>query len=73
MQAFARLNACFRSQTTLDALLIKPPPRITTEGVLEYLGEFVVSDNQSFNLVSNGGFRRFVHYVAPTLKDRQLP
>jgi hypothetical protein len=52
---------------------VRQPPRITSEGVLEYLGEFIVSDNQSFNLVGNGGFRRFVHYVAPTLKERQLP
>jgi hypothetical protein len=61
------------SQQTLDSALVTKPPLFTRAGLLEYIVELVVVEDEAFQLVDKGAFRRLLEYLRPSLIARDIP
>jgi hypothetical protein len=78
-----------QSQTTLDGKLICKPPAFTKEGLLEYIMELIVTEDdiclyiyicinlftshQAIQLIDKPAFRRLLQYACPTLTEKDIP
>jgi hypothetical protein len=60
------------SQSTLDSSVVKAP-QFTSEGLMEHIGELLVSDHNAVLLVEKRPFRRIFKFVRPTLNDSDIP
>ncbi|KAG1773678.1 hypothetical protein EV702DRAFT_1201002 [Suillus placidus] len=61
------------TQTTLDANLIAKPPMFTKEGLLEYIMELVVTEDEAIQLIDKPAFRRLLQYARPSLTEKDIP
>ncbi|KAF7364524.1 HAT family dimerization domain-containing protein [Mycena venus] len=59
-------------QTTLDNFATKTPP-FSSQGLLDYLVEMIVTEDNAFMLVDKGPFRRLLQYFCPSLKESDIP
>ncbi|KAF7366232.1 HAT family dimerization domain-containing protein [Mycena venus] len=59
-------------QTTLDNFATKTPP-FSSQGLLNYWVEMIVTENDAFMLVDKGPFRRLLQYCRPSLKESDIP
>ncbi|KAG1868644.1 hypothetical protein F4604DRAFT_1682281 [Suillus subluteus] len=62
-----------RSQTTLDGKLVCKPPAFTKEGLLEYIMELIVTEDDAIQLIDKPAFRRLLQYARPTLTEQDIP
>lgn len=62
-------------QTTLDGSLTVQPrvPRFSTQGLVDYLVELIVSEDSAFQLVDRPIFRQLLQYLRPVLLNRDIP
>jgi hypothetical protein len=63
------------NQTTLDHAVVREQraPTFTTAGLLDYIVELVVAEDEAFLLVDKGAFRRLLTYTRPGLSDKDNP
>ncbi|KAG2116642.1 uncharacterized protein F5147DRAFT_758226 [Suillus discolor] len=61
------------SQATLDASLPPKVPAFTKSGLMDYIVELIVAEDEAFQLVDKGPFRRLLQYLRPSLSDRDIP
>jgi hypothetical protein len=60
-------------QQTLDASLAPKVPQFTKAGLMDYIVELIVSEDEAFQLVDKGPFRRLLQYLRPSLSDNDIP
>jgi hypothetical protein len=63
------------NQTTLDHAIVREQrvPTFTTAGLLDYIVELIVAEDEAFLLVDKGAFRRLLTYTRPGLSDKDIP
>ncbi|KAG1779414.1 hypothetical protein EV702DRAFT_1043844 [Suillus placidus] len=61
------------TQTTLDGNLVAKPPMFTKEGLLEYIMELVVTEDEAIQLIDKPAFRRLLQYARPSLTEKDIP
>ncbi|KAF5313763.1 hypothetical protein D9619_013714 [Psilocybe cf. subviscida] len=59
-------------QLTLGGF-IESVPRWSKDGLLDHIVEFVVEDDQAFNIVEKTSFRALLKYQKPSMKDSDIP
>jgi hypothetical protein len=60
-------------QQTLDRSLVPKPPQFTKAGLTDYIVELIVAEDEAFQLVDKGPFRRLLQYLRPNLSDQDIP
>jgi hypothetical protein len=62
-------------QGTLDSMVTREArmPNFTTKGLLDFVIELVVSEDNAFRLIDKGPFRRLLRYCRPSLRDTDVP
>ncbi|KAG6912948.1 hypothetical protein DXG01_010873 [Tephrocybe rancida] len=60
------------SQTKLDGR-VEGVPKWTSEGLLDHIMEFIVSNNQAFRLIEKKSFRGILKYQRPSTKESDIP
>lgn len=62
-------------QGSLDGIVIRQPrpPTFSTAGLLDYIIELIVEEDEAFRLVDNGAFRRLLMYTRPSLSEKDIP
>jgi len=60
-------------QQTLDCSLVPKVPQFTQNGLTDYIVELVVAEDEAFQLVDKGSFRRLLQYLRPSLSDQSIP
>ena len=60
-------------QQTLDASLTPKVPQFTKAGLMDYIVELIVSEDEAFQFVDKGPFHRLLQYLCPSLSDNDIP
>ncbi|KAG2080715.1 uncharacterized protein F5147DRAFT_522949, partial [Suillus discolor] len=60
-------------QKTLDESLAPKIPQFTKAGLMDYIVELIVSEDEAIQLVDKGPFRRLLQYLHPNLSDGAIP
>lgn len=62
-------------QGSLDGIVNRQPrpPSFSTAGLLDYIIELIVEEDEAFQLVDKGAFRRLLMYTQPSLSERDIP
>lgn len=62
-------------QGSLDGIVNRQPrpPTFSTAGLLDYIIELIVEEDEAFQLVDKGAFRRLLMYTRPSLSERDIP
>ncbi|KAG2758103.1 hypothetical protein P692DRAFT_20867005 [Suillus brevipes Sb2] len=60
-------------QKTLDSSLTQKIPAFTKSGLMDYIIELIVCEDEAFQLVDKGPFRRLLQYLQPSLSDNDIP
>ncbi|KAG1883996.1 hypothetical protein F4604DRAFT_1677163 [Suillus subluteus] len=61
-----------QSQSTLDGKLVCKPPAFTKEGLLEYIMELIVMEDEAIQLIDKPAFRRLLQYARPSLTEKDI-
>ncbi|KAG1824515.1 uncharacterized protein BJ212DRAFT_1295664 [Suillus subaureus] len=61
------------AQRMLDGSLATKIPEFTKSGLMDYIVELIVSEDEAFQLINKGPFRRLLQYLQPSLSDRDIP
>jgi hypothetical protein len=67
------LGTIASSQQTLYGALGPKLPAFTKAGLLEYIIELIVVEDEAFQLVEKGAFRRLLTYLRPNLAKHDIP
>ncbi|KAG2737535.1 hypothetical protein P692DRAFT_20823711 [Suillus brevipes Sb2] len=59
-----------QSQSTLDSKLVCKPPAFTKEGLLEYIMELIMTEDEAIQLIDKPAFRHLLQYAHPTLTEK---
>jgi hypothetical protein len=64
-----------RSQGSLDSIITREPkrPHFTTRGLLDYIVQLIVCEDEAFRLIDQGTFRQMLKYCRPNLTDKDIP
>lgn len=59
----------------LDSAIVREPrpPQFTTAGLLDYIVELIVAEDEAFLLVDKGSFCHLLTYTRPGLSDADIP
>ena len=59
----------------MDKVIVREhrAPVFTTAGLLDYLIELIVAEDEAFLLLDKGAFRRLLIYTRPGLSDKDIP
>ncbi|KAF8799820.1 hypothetical protein BYT27DRAFT_7217371 [Phlegmacium glaucopus] len=62
-------------QSNLDSIITREPrqPPFTTNGLMDYIVELVVREDEAFQLVERDGFHSLLRYCRPSLSDKDIP
>ncbi|KAG1816121.1 uncharacterized protein BJ212DRAFT_1481190 [Suillus subaureus] len=60
-------------QSTLDSSLALKAPMFTKAGLLEYIMELVVTEDEALQLINKPAFCNLLCYVCPTLAESDVP
>lgn len=62
-------------QTTLDGSITYQPrvPPFSSKGLIDYLVQLVVTEDEAFLLLDKPAFRDLLIYLRPALNDRDIP
>ncbi|KAG1818653.1 uncharacterized protein BJ212DRAFT_1497582 [Suillus subaureus] len=60
-------------QMTLDASLVLRPPAFTKDGLLEYIMELIVTEDEAIQLIDKPAFRCLLQYACPSLTNKDIP
>jgi hypothetical protein len=63
------------NQKTLDSAVVKEhcAPAFTTTGLLDYIVELIVAEDEAFQFMDKGTFRRLLTYTRPGLSEKDIP
>lgn len=63
------------TQTSLDSVVTCEPkgPPFTNAGLLDYIVEFIVCEDEAFLLIESDSFRRLLKFCRPSLSDKDIP
>lgn len=59
----------------LDSAIVREPrpPQFTTAGLLDYIVELIVAEDEAFLLVDKGSFCHLLTYTRPDMSDADIP
>ena len=59
----------------MDGIVKRQPciPPFTTDGVLDYAIELVVSEDSALQLIDKAPFHRLLRYLRPSLSEQDIP
>jgi len=62
-------------QGNLDGVITRQPrpPTFSTAGLLDYIIELIVEEDEAFQLVDKGAFHRLLMFTRPSLSERDIP
>jgi hypothetical protein len=62
-------------QTTLEGSISRQPrvPPFSTHGLIDYIVQLVVSEDNAFQLLDRQSFRQLLHYLRPMLHSKDIP
>jgi len=61
-------------QTTLDTFTTqKAAAPFSTRGLKDHLVQLIVTEDEAFHLLDKPAFRQLIHYLRPTLPDKEIP
>lgn len=62
-------------QASLDDVVTREqkPPVFTSDGLLDYIVELIVCEDEAFQLIEKGSFRRLLQYCRPSLGSKDIP
>ena len=61
-------------QTTLDSFTTqKAAAPFSTQGLKDHLVQLIVTEDEAFHLLDKPAFRQLIHYLRPTLPDKEIP
>jgi hypothetical protein len=66
------LDTRYLLQSTLDSSITKTP-QFTPEGLMEHIGEMLVSDHSAILIVDKQPFRRLIKFTRPNIRDSDIP
>ncbi|KAG1901096.1 uncharacterized protein F5891DRAFT_1187795 [Suillus fuscotomentosus] len=64
---------CLSRQSTLNSNLIPKPPMFSKAGLLKYIMELIVTEDEALQLIDKPVFRRLLSYVRPALVEGDIP
>ena len=75
---YLTLNVMYMSrlqQSNLDQVVRREPkqPPFTVSGLLDYIVELIVFEDEAFLLVERGSFCQLLRYCRPALSDKDIP
>ena len=61
-------------QTTLDSFTTqKAAAPFSTQGLKDHLVQLIVTEDKAFHLLDKPVFRQLIHYLCPTLPNKEIP
>ncbi|KAF5370479.1 hypothetical protein D9615_009743 [Tricholomella constricta] len=62
-------------QGTLDGIVSRQPrmPAFTSAGMLDYVIELIVREDEALQLIDRGSFRRLLKFMRPSLQEKDIP
>jgi hypothetical protein len=61
-------------QTTLDSFTTqKAAALFSTQGLKDHLVQLIVTEDEAFHLLNKPTFYQLIHYLRPTLPDKEIP
>ncbi|KAG2098564.1 hypothetical protein BD769DRAFT_1394397 [Suillus cothurnatus] len=66
-------HICCSRQSTLDSNLIPKLPIFSKAGLLKYIMELIITEDEALQLVDKPAFHRLLSYVCPALVEGDIP
>jgi hypothetical protein len=68
-------NSELLRQASLDDVVTREqkPPVFTSDGLLDYIVEMIVCEDEAFQLIEKGAFCRLLQYCRPSLGTKDIP